>query len=243
VTLPATTLPVDVLHLEMMVTDRAAPNPHLLLKQVSFSFAPKPAVDSCSPLSGPAAGGTVVAISGTNFVPTQPGIATETGTEVLLRDDLGATVLPQGDPANGKMITVRVPPHPPGQVTLLVRNGPATDATSTACTFTYLPAPRVRLVTPAAGPASGGTRVTINGNHFLPGARVSLVGDVDGGLLCAVRVSDQRIDAVMPPGRGAVAFVVDTGIAGQSPAYAGFVYDEAAPSEPGPPTCTGGGAP
>jgi hypothetical protein len=211
------------------------------LKQVGFSMAAQPtATGVCYPGSGPAAGGTVVTIPGSNFVVTPAGTSPESGTEILLKDDLSMTPLPQINPASSTALTTIMPPHAAGSISLLVRNGTRTLEPTTACTFVYIPAPVVRRVTPGSGPTSGGTRVAIVGGHFPPNAKVLLVGQVDGELRCPTRVSDTRIEGVMPPGTGTVEFVVDAGVNGQSPAFPGFVYDDAAPpAEPAPPPCAG----
>jgi len=238
VTLPEATTPVDVVHLDMTAVDRAVPTPNSVLKQVGFSMAPQASgTGVCDPGSGPAAGGTVVTIPGVNFVVTPPGTSSESGTEILLKDDLSLTVLPQINPASPTALTTIMPPHAAGSISLMVRNG---TVDTTACTFVYIPAPVVRRVTPGSGPTSGGTRVAIVGGHFPPNAKVSLVGQVDGELRCPLRVGDARIEGVMPPGTGTVEFVVDAGVNGQSPAFPGFVYDnDAPPAEPAPPPCAG----
>jgi len=159
VLLPEATTLVDVVHLEMTVVDRAAPAPNSVVKQVGFSMAPQATgTGVCYPGSGPAAGGTVVTIPGANFVVTPPGTSSEGGTEIVLKDDLSETVLPQINPASPTALTTIMPPHAAGSISLIVRNG---TVDTTACTFVYLPAPVVRRVTPGSGPTSGGTRVAI----------------------------------------------------------------------------------
>jgi hypothetical protein len=240
VNLPPTTAPSDLIHLQMSVVDRAQPRPHQAIQEVSFPFAPRPQATSCSPMSGGAAGDITVTITGSDFVEALSDLPL-TGTQILLRDDLGDTLLPQRAPSGATVLSALLPPHRAGPVSLVVRNDSLEE---TACTFTFLPAPVVRRVTPNVGPSAGGTRVTINGGHFAPGAKVLLVGQVDGQLLCPVRVSDSRMEGVMPAGTGAVQFIVDAGLVGQSLPFAGFVYDEAAPPpSAGPPPCTTGSSP
>ena len=148
-----------------------------------------------------------------------------------------------------RSISARTLPHTAGPVTVLVGNG---KKITTACTFTFLAAPIIRQVKPGTGPAAGGTRIAIAGNHFPPDAKVYLIGDLQGELVDVYWVSENRIEATMPPGRDRVAFVVDAGLPGRSVPFTGFEYDPTpdspppdAPPCPDPPTddCDTGSVP
>jgi IPT/TIG domain len=233
---------IDSLHLELTAEDSAQPEANVATLAVSFPFAPQPTVmpGACAPTVGPASGGTLFTITGTNFL---PGPA-RSGTQIGIIDAAGETVLPQEEGGTSTRISAKTPPHTAGPVTVLVMNG---KNIATACTFTFLAAPNIRQVKPGTGPAAGGTRVAIAGNHFPQNAVVYLIGDVQGELIDVAWVSDTRIEATMPPGAGVVAFVVDAGVPGRSATFTGFEYDPApdVPPCPDPPSadCDPGSVP
>lgn len=122
-----------------------------------------PTVTGTSPNSGSTAGGTVVTITGTNFVS-------------------GATVKFDSTPAtnvqfvSSSAITATTPPRQfAGGVTVAVTN-PDHQTGNLSQGFTYRVAPIASTLTPAAGPATGGTTVVISGSSFDPGTQVSFGG-------------------------------------------------------------------
>jgi autotransporter-associated beta strand protein len=128
-----------------------------------FTYALPPAVTSISPSTGPLAGGTTVIISGTNLSGT---------TQVYFGDVSATSVTDDGDgtfsavsPA-GDMSTVDVTVVAPG----------GTSATSSADQFTYVGMPNVTGISPAAGPGSGGTVVTITGTCLANATAVEFGG-------------------------------------------------------------------
>ncbi len=121
---------------------------------------PAPTVSSIAPTSGSQAGGTAVTITGTGFLS-------------------GATVKFGGTPAtnvtvvSATSITATAPAHAAGKVDVVVTNSDGQSATL-AQSFTYaLPAPTISGVSPATGPTSGLTPVTITGTNFQSGATVT----------------------------------------------------------------------
>ncbi len=121
---------------------------------------PAPTVSSIAPTSGSQAGGTAVTITGTGFLS-------------------GATVKFGGTPAtnvtvvSATSITATAPAHAAGKVDVVVTNSDSQSATL-AQSFTYaLPAPTISGVSPATGPTSGLTPVTITGTNFQSGATVT----------------------------------------------------------------------
>ena len=128
-----------------------------------------PTVTSINPATGPAAGGTVVQISGTNFIGT---------TQV----DFGGVAAKSFTVNSSTSITATEPAEPvggPSVVDVSVYNAGA-SATTSADKFTYLPsgqAPSVTGVSPNVGPTYGGTYVTITGTYFT-GATVVDFGGV-----------------------------------------------------------------
>jgi hypothetical protein len=128
----------------------------------AFSYVvPTPTVTGVSPNSGSAAGGTVVTISGTNFI---------SGAAVTF----GSTAATSVSVANSTTITATTPANAIGAVTVTVTNAGGSGG-SLANAFTYVAgsAPTVTKVFPNNGPTSGGTGVTITGANFISGATVT----------------------------------------------------------------------
>jgi alpha-tubulin suppressor-like RCC1 family protein len=109
-----------------------------------------PTITKVEPNNGPAAGGTSVTITGTNFT--------------------GATAVKFGS-ANAASFTVNsqssitaVSPSGTGAVEITVTTPIGTNVTTPAATFDY--APTVSAVEPTGGPLAGGTSVTLTGTNF-----------------------------------------------------------------------------
>ena len=121
---------------------------------------PAPTISGITPVSGSTAGGTVVTISGANFrsnATVKFGGVSATNVTV----------------ASATSITATAPAHAAGKADVTVTNSDATTATLTQ-SFTYtLPAPTITNISPATGPTSGGTLVTITGSGFQSGATVT----------------------------------------------------------------------
>jgi hypothetical protein len=125
--------------------------------------ATPPAITSVTPATGPAAGGTVVTITGTDFA---------AGASVTFNGVAGTNVTVTGTTT----ITVTTPGGSPGPVTILITN-PDGLGTSIGGVFSYLgAAPTITSVTPASGTSLGGTTVTITGTDFQGGATVRFGG-------------------------------------------------------------------
>jgi heme/copper-type cytochrome/quinol oxidase subunit 2 len=124
--------------------------------------APSPTISGLSPSSGPAAGGTAVTITGTNFV---------SGTTV----SFGGVSAASTTFNSSSSITAVTPQQAVGTVDVTVRNPDGSSVTFTG--FTYVAAaPVISSVSPASGPMAGGTTVTITGSGFQNGASVTFGG-------------------------------------------------------------------
>jgi hypothetical protein len=122
---------------------------------------PAPTITSVSPSTISTGGGTTVTIFGTNF----------TSGATVKFDTLSATSISF---VSGTQLSAIAPAHAAGAVTVTVTNPDNQSATGT---ITYLtPGPSIASVSPANGPNSGGTAITILGNGFLPGATVTIGG-------------------------------------------------------------------
>ena len=129
---------------------------------------------------------------------------------------------------SGELMRALAPPHVAGPVTLTVTTPTGTSAGSPATTFTYVTTlPDVFYVTPATGPVTGGTTVTITGSG-LRGAQSVTFGGVPGTGL-AVR-DDYYLQVVTPPSVGGEVPVVVTTTGGTTtPATSGrYTYVAAA---------------
>jgi heme/copper-type cytochrome/quinol oxidase subunit 2 len=124
---------------------------------------PAPTVSSIAPSSGSQAGGTAVTITGTGFL---------SGATVKF----GGTAATNVSVVSATSITATAPAHTAGKVDVVVTNSDGLSATL-AQAFTYAPpAPTVSSVSPATGPTTGGTPVTITGTNFQSGATVTFGG-------------------------------------------------------------------
>jgi hypothetical protein len=161
----------------------------------TYTAAGAPAVTSIAPTSGSMGGGTVVTITGSNFIAGATvsfGGTTAAGVSVITANWITATA-----PARNST----------GLVNIVVTN-PDTQAGALNSAFTYTPlaAPTVLGVSPTSGGSLGGTPVTVTGTGFVTGATVSI-----GGVAAAsvVVTSATSISAVTPPhASGAAAVTV-----------------------------------
>jgi plastocyanin len=121
---------------------------------------PAPTISSIAPTSGSQTGGTSVTITGTGFL---SGATVKFGTTSATNVNVTST-----------SITATTPAHAVGKVDVIVTNSDGQSATLTQG-FTYaLPAPTITNISPATGPTSGGTLITITGTNFQNGATVKI---------------------------------------------------------------------
>ncbi len=200
------------------------PDQQCALLQGGFTYVLPPVVDSIDPVVGPTAGGTTVTIYGMSF-----------------QD--GATVAFGALPAAGvtwlsdTTLEAVTPAAQAGTVDVVVTN-PGGQASTLAAAFTFLNPPTLTGITPSAGPADGGTPVTLTGTGFLDGATVAFGGEEAYDV---VVVTATLITATTPgvavggPAKIRVSTQVDVVVTnpdGQSATLTnGFTYE-------GPPTVT-----
>ena len=115
---------------------------------------PGPTIVSVSPSAGPSQGGTDITITGTNFAAgatVKVGSSTATKVRVL----------------NATTIIARTPPSAiAGATSVSVTSNGVTVSLPAA--FTYASAaPIITSVTPATGPTTGGTQLTVDGANFV----------------------------------------------------------------------------
>jgi hypothetical protein len=120
----------------------------------SLSFGtPSPIVTELQPIAGPTSGGTSVTITGTNL----------TGATAV---DFGSTPAKSFEVTSATTILAVSPPGIAGKVTVTVTGPGGTSGAGLASEFTYIPPPTITKVSPAKGPSSGETMVTITGTNL-----------------------------------------------------------------------------
>jgi len=187
--------------------------------EFTYTAAVAPTVTAVSPTTGSTVGSTSVTITGTSFTgATAVDFGTTPATDVTVFND---TTITANSPAGTGTVNVTV--TAPG----------GTSATSPADEFTYTAAaaPTVTGISPAGGPASGGSSIMITGTSFT-GATA-----VDFGTTPATEVfvfNDTTITATIPAGTGTVNVTVTApgGTSATSPADL-FAYAAAAPTVTG----------
>jgi hypothetical protein len=155
-------------------------------------FAAVPTVTSVSPTGGSTAGGTRVTVNGTAFT---------SATEVRF----GAVPATSFTVVSDSQITAVAPPGT-GTVQVTVTTPAGTSSQFVVYTYTTTPGPVLSSLTPSAGPAAGGTTVTLAGSG-LTGATAVHFGTASATFTV---VSDTVISAVAPAGTGTVQVTVTT---------------------------------
>ena len=192
---PAGTGTVDV-----TVVTPAGTSPTSPADQFTFVAAAAPAVTGLNPTSGPAAGGTLVTITGTGF----------TGATTV---DFGTTAATNVTVVNDTTITADSPAGT-GTVDVTVVTPAGTSPISPADQFSFVAAaPTVTGLNPTSGTAAGGTLVTITGTGFTGATAVNFGTSAATNLTV---VNDTTITADSPAGTGTVDVTVVTP-AGTSP--------------------------
>ena len=172
-----------------------------LLLTLSCPDEPPPATPSVSGLSassGPAAGGTVTDVAGSEFSSASAvsfGGVSASSVVVLSPTEIQAT-----SPAGS------------GTVEVTVTTAGGTTAASGADKFSYVSLPVVSVVSPATGPTAGGNVVSIEGSGFAVNDQVAFDSAPAQGVTV---ISPSQIEAVAPAGTGQVDITV-TNVAGAS---------------------------
>ncbi|MBT0770667.1 IPT/TIG domain-containing protein [Kineosporia sp. J2-2] len=180
-----------------------------------FTYRARPVVNVVQPGSGPVAGGTPVAITGTGFTAaTQVWFGTDAATAFSVDSDTRITAT---SPAGS------------GVVDVTVRTPGGTSDLSVADRFTYRPAPQITGLAPASGPAAGGTVVILTGSGFTGATEVAVGGvpvpftvNGDGGITLTVpagAVGPESVRVTTPGGAASTGYeyLNTPGITGVSP--------------------------
>lgn len=152
----------------------------------SFPFANRPPrIDEIDPPFGAMAGGTLVVVRGSGFLPNLEvtfGTGNRAGTVIF---------------TSSEEISVVTPPVPIPQVLvdLEVRN-PDGQADTETDGFEYVDPPMISAIDPLAGPFIGGTEIEIEGSGFRGGLDL-FIGDQPAEV---IEVQSDRVTAITPPG-------------------------------------------
>lgn len=113
-----------------------------------------PTITAVTPNTGPLVGGNTVTITGTGLTgATSVSFGGAAGTSIVVA-------------TGGTSLTVVAPAHAAGGVNIVVTTPVGANIDTAADNYTYSNAPFITGVTPASGPAAGGTSVTITGVGF-----------------------------------------------------------------------------
>jgi hypothetical protein len=152
---------------------------------VSSAGLEPPVVTKIEPTSGPATGGTAVTITGEHL----------TGATAVEFGAAAGTITNDTDTA----ITVTSPAGTVGsKAAVKVTTGGGSAASTEEFEWTAVPAPVITGISPAKGPAAGGTVVTITGEH-LTGATAVEFGTTAGTVTSD---TDTKITVTSPAGAG-----------------------------------------
>ncbi|PIF35615.1 uncharacterized protein (TIGR03437 family) [Delftia sp. 60] len=182
-----------------------------------YTYVAVPTLTAISPAAGPTAGGTAVTLTGTGF-------SAAPATGAVRFGGVAAAYTVHSD----TQITAMAPAGAAGTVDVTVATVGGTSAASAADRFTYVAAPTLTAISPAAGPVAGGTAVTLTGTGF---SAAPATGAVRFGAAAAAYtvLSDTQITAMAPAGAAGTVDVTVATIGGTSAASAGdrFTYAEA----------------
>ena len=150
-----------------------------------------PQVVKLTPKTGPAAGHTSVAITGSGF----------TGASAVR---FGATPATGVTISSGTSITVLAPAATSGSVDVTVTGPGGTSATTSADLYKYKP-PTVTGVSPDTGTTAGSTSVTISGSGFALGSATTF--KFAAGLATSVNCTSTSVCTALSPPHGKAATV------------------------------------
>jgi hypothetical protein len=153
-----------------------------------------PTVKKLNPKKGPAAGGTSVTITGTNFAGVK---AVKFGG----KEAIGFTV------NSLTSITATSPAGTTGKVDVTVTTTNGTSAANSKDQFTYA-SPTITGVSPNHGPRAGGTEVTVSGSGFALGSGTTF--EFGKALASSVKCSSKTSCTMLSPahGRGGAVHVI-----------------------------------
>jgi hypothetical protein len=163
------------------------------VKEDAFTYNPAPTISSISPNAGPLEGGTPIIITGEGFFQIL-----RAGSPDVFIGDAEAEV----EAMSSTQIRAITGSSDAGIKDIVVINPDGQKATLRNA-FTYNTAPVITRVTPDNGRLAGGTRITIQGGGFQPGAevRISINQGAYRSASSVEVMSSSIITALTPPGQ------------------------------------------
>ncbi|GAB4076499.1 IPT/TIG domain-containing protein [Nostocoides australiense] len=131
--------------------------------QDRYAYVGPPAVTGLAPAIGSTAGGTVVQVTGERFLGVR---------QVLLGEQPAHSVTV----VDSRTLRATAPAAAAGDVDVRITTFSGTSPVVSAGVFRYEDPPAISHLTPAAGPSSGGTEVTITGTGFVGTTAVTFGG-------------------------------------------------------------------
>lgn len=171
---------------------------------LSFFYVGPPIAVSLDPDSGPTAGGNTVTVNGYGLsTATSVSFGSSSATPTIDSDSRLSVVAPAGSSSGSVDVTVAT-----------------TGGTTAPLGYAYVDAPTLTSLTPASGPASGGTSVTVGGTNLASTTAVTFGG---AGASFAV-LNSSTLVAVTPPGSVGPVNVAVTTQGGGATVTDGFTY-------------------
>lgn len=185
-----------------------------------FTYTSGPIVDAVNPSNGPTIGGTIVVITGKNFL-------------APLSINFGSVPATSFNINSATQITVLSPPNPvAGPTDIRVTRGADVSPVSPTAKFQYVSStPKITQVTPNSGSTFGGTEITITGLG-LSGA--TCPGAVKFGAVAAPTCTvnnDSSLTVISPPNLAGPTVISVTTANGTSDIVPNFTY--VSPNAPG----------
>lgn len=177
-----------------------------------FTYVVAPTVSSCSPSSGVEAGGTAITLTGTGFSSVS-GVT------------MGGTACTSVVTVSATSVTCITPAKAAAAYSIVITNSDGQTATLSSG-FTYVASPTTPTITaisPATGPTTGGTIVTITGSAFVtsPAMTVTFGGD---SATSVTYVSNTSLFCTTPAHAAGAVNVVVTSNSLTATATSGFTY-------------------
>jgi IPT/TIG domain len=158
---------------------------------ITYTYQNVPTISALSPDAGPTVGGNTVTITGTNL----SGVTSVT---------FGGTPAVSFVVVSPTEVTAIAPSGAAGLSSVTVTAGTTSSAPAV---YFYVAAPVVTAIAPTAGPATGGTTVTLTGANLVEATAVAFGGTPAASFTV---VSSTEVQAVTPPGAGTVEVTVTT---------------------------------
>ncbi|HEV8111215.1 MAG TPA: IPT/TIG domain-containing protein [Planctomycetota bacterium] len=200
-------------HVDLTVTD---PGGNSSTVPAAIEITPQdPQVNTVSPASGDAAGGTLVTIT---------GVAFRAGARVVL----GENIYPDGQPGgctvvDANTIQLVTAPTAGGSYDAVVLDTSGVEGRRTSA-FLFTSNPVIDSVFPAGGSAAGGTTVILRGSGFVAGSAVA----IDGVAQPQLTFDDPtRITFVTEPGVAGGPYVLSIANPGGGTSSSSFTYTAA----------------